>query len=720
MDNELKFFIWLQSCFGMNPSHFPEAFRHFGSAEAVFSASEKQLRESAVFSETELMRLSDKNLSGALDTLHNCSELGITAIGYNDLRYPQRLRAINAPPVVLYVLGKLPPEDVLSVGIVGTRYPFDGYKTMAYSFASGLVKSSAAVISGGAMGIDRASHLGATENGGRTVCVIACGIDCFSGRENKELCRTILENGAIVSEYPPGMHAAKYTFPMRDRIISGLSDCVLVVQAGTGSGSLITARAAIKQKRKIFVVPGAAYSERCGGNNALIRAGFSVALDHEDILDWAEQRRIVPEEEPNPPMTPEINSVLTNKYTIPSQKRENGISIQMPSGYVLSLMLKKESSGNNKGVPPTEDSSQIKLVDINSESRDTDKTDKIPKEEKIQDANDSEEFSDSDSPQEEHEALKKTPSVSAEQSEPDEEELRNLIGEALANEAAMLPGDYTPGIKYPRKHKNRNVRSSAGIIGEYDKMYRSAIRGTGEADDSELTEAFVSKDEQDIEQLLQQAKNNDDMKYALPPTLDFVSDEYKSYIIDVLRYCSKGVSGPYDFMNKEFFDALFLPKEECFERLSFLMDDPRLKVLTEQAKDNQTVMDSSDNDPFNDGENNLSCANEEKGSISEPKKKETNQAVRVPDVLSSVKINKSDAAEKGENNAKNEKITENSSKRLTEAARTVYDTFSDTSMSIDSIILASGLAVNVVMAAVTELQAAGLISSVPGGKFIKT
>ena len=92
----------------------------------------------------------------------------------------------------------------------------------------------------------------------------------------------------------------------------------------------------------------------------------------------------------------------------------------------------------------------------------------------------------------------------------------------------------------------------------------------------------------------------------------------------------------------------------------------------------------------------------------------------MPDVLSSVKINKSDAAEKGENNAKNEKITENSSKRLTEAARTVYDTFSDTSMSIDSIILASGLAVNVVMAAVTELQAAGLISSVPGGKFIKT
>ena len=199
-----------------------------------------------------------------------------------------------------------------------------------------------------------------------------------------------------------------------------------------------------------------------------------------------------------------------------------------------------------------------------------------------------------------------------------------------------------------------------------------------------------------------------------------LSDEYKSYIIDVLRYCSKGVSGPYDFMNKEFFDALFLPKEECFERLSFLMDDPRLKVLTEQAKDNQTVMDSSDNDPFNDGENNLSRANEEKGSISEPKKKETNQAVRVPDVLSSVKISKSDAAEKGENNAKNEKITENSSKRLTEAARTVYDTFSDTSMSIDSIILASGLAVNVVMAAVTELQAAGLISSVPGGKFIKT
>lgn len=687
MDNELLYYIWLQGCFGLNPSRFPAAMKKFGSAQAVFSASVQEYVQSGFFSDTELERLSDKSLVPAEKILRQCESSGITAISYADARYPSRLRDIIAPPVVLYVLGKMIPQDVSAVGIVGTRYPFDEFRSTAYSFARGLAQRGAAVISGGAIGIDYAAHLGAAENDGITACVIGCGIDLFSDKNKKDLRRLILEKGAIVSEYPPRMPAAKYTFPMRDRLISGMSDCVLVVQAGTGSGSLITARAAIKQKRKLFFVPGQAFSERCFGNNAMIRAGFSVALDHNDIVGWLDKHMLLPDEQPNPPLTPEVIQILSKKITLPHSKSHSRSLRNSPDGYELSLMLKdmvpdsvdfSGSTVRNDAVAETVPSG-IPIDDIPEP------------EEKNAELNVIVDEAPADAlPVKEDEYINERPDG------------RSFVADELVLEASMLPGADLSSPEMPGL-----VRSGdqSGIIDEYGRIYKRTLR-TADDVNNEETDGIDLSDDGSIDRMLQKVRSEGNMKFVLPPSLDFVSEEYRSFVIDVLRYRARGLTGPYKFMDKDFIDALFLPKKECYSRIIQMKgDDFFTSFITGDTDVPEELTDVSE---------------ERTGTVSSAKDKTENNVRKDNGSRASVKIDKTCREEKGKNIPEKEKLNENSSKRLTEAALAVYDTFSDTSMSIDSIILASGKPVNVVVAALTELQASGLVKTVPGGKFMKS
>lgn len=210
----------------------------------------------------------------------------IKTININDENYPKSLKEIKNPPKTLYYKGEiLPKEDCLA--IVGTRkYSFYG-KQIALEIASNLAEAGLTIVSGLAPGIDTFAHTATVEKGKRTIAVLGTGVDEKSiyPKENIRLSEKIIESGGlIISEYPPGTKGAKFTFPQRNRIISGLSLGTLVIEAKEKSGSLITANDAFKQKRKVFAVPGSIYSLNSKGTNLLIKQGAKLTTNANDIL----------------------------------------------------------------------------------------------------------------------------------------------------------------------------------------------------------------------------------------------------------------------------------------------------------------------------------------------------------------------------------------------------------------------------------------------------
>ena len=201
-----------------------------------------------------------------------------------DPAYPEALREIPDAPSLLFFRGTLHRSDLLSVGMVGSRTATPYGKAMAERFARDLTAHGLTVVSGGAAGIDTAAHQGAIAAGGRTVAVIGCGLDIVYPRQNEALFARILDNGAIVSEYPLGAQPEAWRFPGRNRIISGLSEGTLVVEAGKTSGALITARYAAEQGRPVMAIPGNIDRPSSAGCNELIKEGAVPITEIEDIL----------------------------------------------------------------------------------------------------------------------------------------------------------------------------------------------------------------------------------------------------------------------------------------------------------------------------------------------------------------------------------------------------------------------------------------------------
>ena len=286
MEDKFRYWIWLQCCLGAGNKKLRPAVEFFKNAENIYFANETDYRLLGIFSETEITKLCDKNLGYAEKTVKLCEKLGYGIVPFTSAYYPRRLSEIPTPPVVLYILGNLPAEDTFHVGMVGTRNAGETGTLLSYNFAYDLAKSNVVTVSGGAYGVDISAHRGSIDAGGVTVCIIGCGINMLKTKIGKYLLEEVPRKGAVVSEYPPLYPATKFTFPMRDRIISGLSDCTLIVRAGLGSGALITAKYAIEQGRKIFAVPGEAANIDATGVNYMIKNGFSAALSCNDILDW--------------------------------------------------------------------------------------------------------------------------------------------------------------------------------------------------------------------------------------------------------------------------------------------------------------------------------------------------------------------------------------------------------------------------------------------------
>ncbi len=282
--NETLFSIWLSLCTGVANTEFAPLITQFGSAYALFCAQESEI-EALDISESLKGKLCNKSLDEAYGIIEYCQNHGVGILSYTDPVYPSTLRAIKAPPCVLYYKGKLPDfEKSLFISMVGTRSMSEYGKEMAYRISYELASTGTVIVSGMALGVDAACAVGALAAKGCTVAVLGCGIDVPYPRQHERLMHAIAEHGLVLTEFPPSTPPRGYHFPIRNRIISGLGAGTLVVEADLGSGALITAREAIVQGKDIYAVPGNVGDQNTSGTNALIRDGAAVVLGARDIL----------------------------------------------------------------------------------------------------------------------------------------------------------------------------------------------------------------------------------------------------------------------------------------------------------------------------------------------------------------------------------------------------------------------------------------------------
>ncbi len=265
-------------------------FEHFLSAEAAWNATASELKTLPWLKPEQIKQLIEKRAEIDFEKLLETLEKeGVTALHFYHPLYPSRLREIADPPLVLYMKGQLTPQELdHSIAIVGTRRPTAYGQRLAKEFSRGLAQAGATIVSGMAVGIDSLCHWGAIEGGGRTVAVLASGPDLCYPTSNRPLYNGLIDgtHGAVISEFFPGTKPEPWRFPARNRIISGLSKGVVVIEAGATSGSLITAEIGFEQSREIFAIPGRIDAPMSMGCNKLIAATKAqLVMNYVDVLN---------------------------------------------------------------------------------------------------------------------------------------------------------------------------------------------------------------------------------------------------------------------------------------------------------------------------------------------------------------------------------------------------------------------------------------------------
>jgi DNA processing protein len=271
---------------GLGPTKSRKLVEHFGSAEAVFRASLTELEGSGIPAVSAQSLATGKSIELAQEEIAHAATAGATVLSMDDPLYPPRLKEIYDPPLVLYVRGAVDVLSKAGIAMVGTRHPTPYGSGMAERLASDLAAQGLVIISGMARGVDTASHRGAIAAKGRTVAVFGTGVDVIYPKENSRLSEQILTlGGTLISEFPLGTFAAPQNFPIRNRILSGMSVGVLVVEAAEYSGTRITARLALEQNRDVFAVPGNVTNKNSWGPNTLIKQGAKLVATWEDVWE---------------------------------------------------------------------------------------------------------------------------------------------------------------------------------------------------------------------------------------------------------------------------------------------------------------------------------------------------------------------------------------------------------------------------------------------------
>lgn len=290
----LKYWVWLSELKGLRNQTRLALLRRFGDPESIFYADADELLLTDGVERSQLKLLENHDLTPADRILADCQRLDIRLLTLSDAAYPGRLKNIYDPPALLYCKGRLPLlDDLLCVAVVGTRDCTPYGVACAEKLGFGLASGGAAVVSGLAKGIDAAAIRGALRAGGVTVGVVGNGLDVYYPYESRYLYEDVASAGILLSEYPPGTEPASGHFPVRNRIISGLSLAALVVEAPEKSGALITAATALEQGRDVFAVPGPIDAPASVGCNCLIRDGAGLVSDASDILREYEGRFVL-------------------------------------------------------------------------------------------------------------------------------------------------------------------------------------------------------------------------------------------------------------------------------------------------------------------------------------------------------------------------------------------------------------------------------------------
>lgn len=286
IDEKLSWFV-LSQIPGIGVSRFWQLHKHVGHPSTILQSDITQLSSVCRLNKPIMTGFSEKEkiVESCLNELESLHALGGRMLVYEDETYPRILREMNDPPPVLFVQGDTAAFSSASIAIVGSRAATVYGKNVSYSFGKKLGEHNITVISGLALGIDTEAHRGALHGGGKTIAVLGCGLDVIYPSQNKKLHREIVENGAVVSEYPLGTKPDAFRFPARNRIIAGLSRGVMVVEAARKSGSLITAQLALDCGREIYAVPGQINSYKSEGTHWLLQQGAKLVQTEEDILE---------------------------------------------------------------------------------------------------------------------------------------------------------------------------------------------------------------------------------------------------------------------------------------------------------------------------------------------------------------------------------------------------------------------------------------------------
>ncbi|MGH9452858.1 MAG: DNA-processing protein DprA [Terriglobia bacterium] len=285
MDDDRQYWLALTWVDGLGLRGTHKLLARFGTPQAIYAAPLTELECCGIQSRAAQQIFAQAGLKEAEKEIAAAEKAGCRIVCFPEEEYPSLLREIADPPLALYVKGDVKAFSSPAIAMVGTRRPTAYGSSVAHRLAADLASRQAVIVSGLARGIDSAAHRGALEAKGRTVAVLGSGIDVMYPRENKRLAERVVESGALITEFPLGTAPIPENFPIRNRIISGLSLGVVIVEAAEYSGSLITARLALEQNREVFAVPGPITSAQSFGPNLLIKQGAKLVDGWLDVVD---------------------------------------------------------------------------------------------------------------------------------------------------------------------------------------------------------------------------------------------------------------------------------------------------------------------------------------------------------------------------------------------------------------------------------------------------
>jgi len=354
LNKDLKYWVALNSVEGLGPVTFRQLLKCFGSAKRAWTAKASELKSFNFKAKLIENFLQAQRTLDLTTTMENLGNLGIKVLTISSPDYPSLLKQTYDPPFVLYVRGEIKPHDELAVAFVGSRKMTRYGLEVTENLVQNLVAHDLTIVSGLAFGVDVASHQAALDAGGRVIAVLASGVDIITPSSNTYLAERILKEGrgAIVSEYPLGTVPQRYFFPVRNRIISGLSLGTVVIEATEKSGTAHTARSALEQGREVFAVPGSIFSPLSIGTHNLIKAGAKLVNSVGDILEELnlegrslnlEAREVVPES----PEEEKILGVLSNdEVPIDEIIQKSGL----PTSQVAATLTMMEMKGKVKNI----------------------------------------------------------------------------------------------------------------------------------------------------------------------------------------------------------------------------------------------------------------------------------------------------------------------------------------------------------------------------------